>query len=93
MGDHRRPGRVLRRLRLRRAGRTWAILILGGLVTIAFGVVLCARPGIGAITLALLFGLFNLIFGIWMLAQGTEPRRTQKPLYPAPSPDQEKNPA
>jgi hypothetical protein len=40
---------------------TRAILILGGLVTIAFGVVLCARPGIGAITLALLFGLFNLI--------------------------------
>ena len=37
----------------------------GGLVTIAFGVVLCARPGIGAITLALLFGLFNLIAGTW----------------------------
>jgi uncharacterized membrane protein HdeD (DUF308 family) len=29
---------------------TRAILILGGLVTIAFGVVLWARPGIGAIT-------------------------------------------
>src|SRR5580704_8453740 len=72
---------------------TRAILILGGLVTIAFGVVLCARPGIGAITLALLFGLFNLIFGIWMLAQGTELRRTQKPLHPAPSPHTQKNPA
>jgi hypothetical protein len=48
---------------------------------------------IGAITLALLFGLFNLIFGIWMLAQGTELRRTQKPLHPAPSPHTQKNPA
>jgi uncharacterized membrane protein HdeD (DUF308 family) len=58
-----------------------AMLILGGLVTIAFGVVLCARPGIGAITLALLFGLFNLIFGIWMLVQGIELRRTEKTLH------------
>ena len=57
------------------------MLILGGLVTVAFGVVLCARPGIGAITLALLFGLFNLISGIWMLVQGTELRRTGKTLH------------
>ena len=55
---------------------TRAMLILGGLATIAFGVVLCARPGIGAITLALLFGLFNLIYGTWTLVQGTELRRT-----------------
>ena len=37
-----------------------------------------ARPHVGAITLALLFGLFNLIFGIWMGVQGTELRRTGK---------------
>jgi len=60
---------------------TRAMLILGGLVTIAFGVVLCARPGIGAITLALLFGLFNMIAGIWLLAQGTNLRHTQKTLH------------
>jgi uncharacterized membrane protein HdeD (DUF308 family) len=58
-----------------------ALFILGGLITIAFGVVLCARPGIGAVTLALLFGLFNLIAGIWMLAQGIELRRTGKTLH------------
>jgi uncharacterized membrane protein HdeD (DUF308 family) len=55
---------------------TRAMLILGGLVTVAFGVVLCARPGIGAVTLALLFGLFSLITGIWMLVQGIQLRRT-----------------
>ena len=60
---------------------TRAMLILGGLITVAFGVVLCARPGIGAVTLALLFGLFNLIAGIWMLVQGTELRRTGKTLH------------
>ena len=31
---------------------TRAMFILGGLITVAFGVVLCARPGIGAVTLA-----------------------------------------
>src|SRR5271165_1866085 len=71
---------------------TRAMLILGGLITIAFGVVLCARPGIGAVTLALLFGLFSLICGIWMLVQGTELRRTEKTLPPAHSPHKEKNP-
>ena len=60
---------------------TRAMLILGGLVTITFGVVLCARPGLGAVTLALLFGLFNLIAGIWMLVQGTKLRRTGKTLH------------
>ena len=55
--------------------------------------VLCARPGIGAVTLALLFGLFNLIAGTWMLAQGIELRRTDKTLQPAHSPHQETNPA
>jgi uncharacterized membrane protein HdeD (DUF308 family) len=57
---------------------TRAMYILGGLASAAFGVVLCARPGIGAITLALLFGLFNLIAGTWMLVQGTELRRAAK---------------
>ena len=72
---------------------TRATLILGGLITIAFGVVLCARPGIGAVTLALLFGLFNLIAGIWMLVQGIELRRTEKTLHPAHSPQKQENPA
>ena len=63
------------------AAGTRAMYILGGLATIAFGVVLCVRPGIGAVTLALLFGLFNLIYGTWTLAQGIELRRTGKNLH------------
>ncbi len=66
---------------------TRAMLILGGLITIAFGVVLCARPDIGAVTLAL---LFSLIAGISMLVQGIELRRTSKTLHPGA---QEKTPA
>jgi hypothetical protein len=39
--------------------------------------------GISAVTLALLFGLFNLIAGAWMLVQGIELRRTSNTLHPA----------
>jgi uncharacterized membrane protein HdeD (DUF308 family) len=64
------------------AGRR-AQLLLGGLVSIAFGVVLFARPDIGAITLALLFGMFNLIYGAWQFTLGVELRRTGKAAYSA----------
>src|SRR5215831_12230037 len=43
---------------------TRAMFIVTGLISIAFGVVLAARPDIGAVTLALLFGLFSLIYGV-----------------------------
>src|SRR5690348_5785832 len=59
------------------------MFILGGLVTVAFGVVLCARPGLGAITLAILFGLFSLVYGGWAIASGIELRRTGKALTAA----------
>ena len=62
---------------------TRVMFTLGGLVAIAFGVVLCARPGIGATTLALLFALFNLIAGAWMLAHGIELRKTGETLHSA----------
>jgi len=62
---------------------TRAMFILGGLVTTAFGVVLFAHPGVGALTLAVLFGLFNLIYGGWALMQGIEMHRTAKTATPA----------
>jgi len=55
---------------------TRAMFLIGGLVSIAFGVVLAARPGIGAVTLALLFGLYSMIFGISEITMGIEARRT-----------------
>ncbi len=58
-----------------------AMYVLGGLAAIAFGVVLFARPVMGAVTLALLFGLFNLISGSWLLARGIELRRARAKLH------------
>jgi uncharacterized membrane protein HdeD (DUF308 family) len=58
---------------------TRAMFIVAGLVSIAFGVVLFARPG--AVTLALLFGLFSLIYGISQIVAGAELRRTGNTLH------------
>jgi uncharacterized membrane protein HdeD (DUF308 family) len=51
-----------------------ATLVLGGLVSIAFGVLLFARPGVGAVTLALLFGLYTLIYGFSQITTGIQVR-------------------
>ena len=65
------------------AAGTRALFILGGPVSVAFGVVLFARPGVGAITLALLFGLYNLVYGARTLVQGIELRRSGKTIRSA----------
>jgi uncharacterized membrane protein HdeD (DUF308 family) len=60
---------------------TRAMFVLGGLVSVAFGIVLFASPTMGALSLALLFGLFNLIEGSWLLTRGIELRRTDAKLH------------
>ena len=57
---------------------TRALFFVSGLISIAFGIVLFARPGVGAVTLALLFGLFNLVYGFWALMQGIDLRRAHR---------------
>ena len=59
---------------------TRAMFIIGGLVSIAFGVVVGARPDIGAVTLALLFGLYSMIFGVSGIVTGIEARSSGKHL-------------
>ena len=60
---------------------TRALFILSGAVSILFGVVLFAHPDVGALTLALLFGLFSLIYGVSQIAMGVELRKTGKTLH------------
>src|ERR1700760_1315685 len=52
-----------------------ALFILSGLVSFLFGVLLFARPGVGAVTLALLFGLYSLIYGFSQITAGVQARR------------------
>src|ERR1700746_2341620 len=54
---------------------TRAMFILTGLVSVAFGVLLFARPNVGAVTLALLFGLYSLVYGFSQITAGIQVRR------------------
>ena len=77
-------------LRLEKGYRAFGFELDGERVDAPAGTFVFARPGVGAVTLALLFGLFSLIAGIWMLVQGIELRRTGETLDPAA---REKTPA
>jgi uncharacterized membrane protein HdeD (DUF308 family) len=60
---------------------TRALDIVTGLLLLAFGVLLFARPGVGAVTFALLFGLFNLFYGIAQIMRGAEVRRLRRNVH------------
>lgn len=53
-----------------------ALFGLGGLLAVAFGVVLFARPDLGAVSLAEIFGLFSLAYGISSLVLAATTRDT-----------------
>jgi uncharacterized membrane protein HdeD (DUF308 family) len=51
------------------------MFIITGLLSVAFGVVLTSRPGIGAVSLALLYGLFSLVYGLSQIVMGVHIRQ------------------
>jgi uncharacterized membrane protein HdeD (DUF308 family) len=65
------------------AAGTRALFFLTGLVSVAFGVVLFAHPNIGAFALALLFGLYSLIYGVSLIVMGVDARRAAKDVHKA----------
>src|ERR1700721_1559707 len=54
---------------------TRAMFVVAGLVSVAFGVVLFARPNVGAVTLALLFGLYSMIYAFSQITAGVQARQ------------------
>ncbi|GAA1254481.1 hypothetical protein GCM10009609_17300 [Pseudonocardia aurantiaca] len=44
-------------------------------MSIAFGIVLMARPDVGALWLAVIFGIFSIAFGISQIVLGVQARR------------------
>src|SRR5215469_7120598 len=59
-----------------------ALLIVSGLVSVLFGVLLFSRPGVGAVTLALLLGLYALIYGFSQITAGVQMRQLGKSFRP-----------
>lgn len=57
-----------------------ALLGLAGLVSVAPGVVLVIRPDVGAVTLAQVYGLFSIVYGISSLVTEANLRMAVSPL-------------
>ena len=64
-----------------RAGER-AVWVLLGLVSVALGVVFAIRPDIGALTLATVFGVFSIVYGITAITFGAQIRRAGKAARP-----------
>ena len=54
-----------------------ALWAFGGLISIALGIVLFLRPDIGAVSLATVFGLFSIVYGISTLVLSTRAREAR----------------
>lgn len=66
----------------RHAASEWA-LILGGIASLIFGVLLILFPGAGALTVVWLIALYALVFGIFMLVLAFRLRGHRRRLAPA----------
>ena len=74
--DRRRAGRDCHRVGVRRALGTPTILLwLGGLASIAFGIVLLALPAVGVLALMWTAGVYALIFGVLLDTEAFRLRR------------------
>jgi uncharacterized membrane protein HdeD (DUF308 family) len=66
------------RLRKQVSGEFW--LLLGGLCSIVFAIILMTHPGAGALALIWVIGLYAILFGIALLALGFKVRGLKSAL-------------
>jgi uncharacterized membrane protein HdeD (DUF308 family) len=62
--------RIAAAIRLRREIKGEWLLILNGLLSVAFGVVIAIVPGAGLVTLVWLIGMYAIVFGVILVALG-----------------------
>jgi uncharacterized membrane protein HdeD (DUF308 family) len=62
--------RIAAAVRLRREIQGEWLLILNGLLSVAFGVVIALFPGAGLVTLVWLIGIYAIVFGVILVALG-----------------------
>jgi uncharacterized membrane protein HdeD (DUF308 family) len=61
-----------------RSAGTRAWWILSGLISIAFAAVLFIRPDIGAVSLAIVFGLYSIVYGVTALMGAHQVRKLEQ---------------
>jgi len=75
---------IIAAIQLRKEISNQWTLIIGGIVSILFGVVLVARPSVGALAMVWVIGVFALVFGVAMIVLSFQlralPERLKKVL-------------
>ena len=61
----------------RAMGNAW-MLLLGGIASLLFGVLLAALPGVGLLALTWLIGIYALVFGVLLVFLGLQWRRLER---------------
>jgi uncharacterized membrane protein HdeD (DUF308 family) len=72
-------------IRLRKAIQGEWLLMLGGLASVLFGVVILARPGVGALAMMWLIAFYAVAFGIILVMLGNKLRRHASSAEAAPA--------
>jgi uncharacterized membrane protein HdeD (DUF308 family) len=67
-------------IQLRTATRDWWLLLLAGIASIVFGVLLMVTPGAGALVITWLIGWYAVFFGAMLLALAWRLRRVETAL-------------
>jgi uncharacterized membrane protein HdeD (DUF308 family) len=76
---------IVTAIRLRHEIQGEWMLVLAGLCSVVFGLLLMTRPGAGALTVVWLIGSYALVFGLLMLALSFRVRGFAKALAPRPA--------
>jgi uncharacterized membrane protein HdeD (DUF308 family) len=72
-------------IRLRKVIPNEWMLILSGLLSIAFGVLMLARPGAGALAVVWIIGWYATLYGVLMLLVGFRLRGVLHTVVPKPA--------
>lgn len=83
---------IVAAIRLRREIDGEWLYILGGLASVAFGVLLIARPGKGALAVLWLLGTYAVIFGVLLVVLAFKTRSMGKKLAATVPPEQAERP-
>jgi uncharacterized membrane protein HdeD (DUF308 family) len=70
---------VVGAIRLRREIRGEGLLILGGILSIAFGLIVLLQPGAGALAIVWLIGAYAVVFGALFVALSLRLRKHARP--------------